>query len=116
MDGVLDGELVLERDGVVVLCPAVSSEPYELRIAPASREPDAFASPLLEVALQAAAESLRRLRALEPGVPINLWLHDGPWWHLHVVPRLTVAAGIELGAGIYVNPLAPEEAARRLRG
>jgi UDPglucose--hexose-1-phosphate uridylyltransferase len=115
MDGVLEGEPVLERDGVVAICPTASTDPYELRIAPAQPEPDAFASALLPAALQGAAEALRRLRAVEPGAPANLWLHDGPWWHVHLVPRLTVAAGIELGAGIHVNPLPPEEAARRLR-
>ena len=116
MDGVLDGEPVLERDGIAVICPAISSVPYEMRIAP--QEPDglAFASDRLAAALQVAAEALRRLRAAEPGAPANLWLHDGPWWHFHLVPRLTVAAGIELGAGIHVNPLPPEEAAARLRG
>ncbi len=35
MDAVTEGELVLERGGVVVLCPAVSAEPYEMRVAPA---------------------------------------------------------------------------------
>jgi galactose-1-phosphate uridylyltransferase len=31
------------------------------------------------------------------------------------VPRLSILAGIELGAGIYVNALAPERAAEALR-
>jgi UDPglucose--hexose-1-phosphate uridylyltransferase len=115
MEGVTDGELVLERDGVVAICPAVSAEPYEMRVAPAERERDAFSSLLLPHALIVAGEAIRRLRAVEPGAPANLWLHDGPWWHLDVVPRLTVAAGIELGAGIHVNPLPPAEAAARLR-
>jgi UDPglucose--hexose-1-phosphate uridylyltransferase len=115
MERVLDGHPVLERDGVAAICPAVSSDPYEMRIAPTAPEAHAFASGRLTAALQAAAEAVRRLRAIEPGAPVNLWLHDGPWWHIHVVPRLTVAAGIELGAGIHVNPLAPEEAAARLR-
>jgi UDPglucose--hexose-1-phosphate uridylyltransferase len=116
MERVLDGEPVLERDSIAVICPRISSDPYEMRIAP--REPDgpAFASDRLGTALQAAAEALRRLRVAEPGAPANLWLHDGPWWHFHLVPRLRVAAGIELGAGIHVNPLPPEEAAARLRG
>jgi UDPglucose--hexose-1-phosphate uridylyltransferase len=116
MDAVTEGEAVLERGGVVVLCPAVSTEPYEMRVAPAKRESDAFESPLLAVALGVAAEALRRLRAVEHAAPANLWLHDGPWWHIDLVPRLTVAAGIELGAGIHVNPLPPAEAAARLRG
>jgi UDPglucose--hexose-1-phosphate uridylyltransferase len=116
MDGVLEGKAVFERDGVAAVCPDVSTEPYEMRVAPVEREAGAFRSEHLAAALQAAAEALRRLRAVEPGAPANLWLHDGPWWHLHLVPRLTVAAGIELGAGIHVNPLPPEEAAIRLRG
>jgi UDPglucose--hexose-1-phosphate uridylyltransferase len=115
MDAVAEGEPVLEEEGLVALCPAVSADPYEVRVAPASREPDAFASPLLAGALDMAADVLRRLRAVEPGAPVNLWLHDGPWWHIDIVPRLRVAAGIELGAGIHVNPLPPEEAAARLR-
>jgi UDPglucose--hexose-1-phosphate uridylyltransferase len=49
-------------------------------------------------------------------LPWNAWLHAGPHWHVHVHPRLTTYAGIELGAGLYVNTLAPEEAAERLRG
>ena len=49
-------------------------------------------------------------------MPLNAWLHDGGHWHLEVVPRLTILAGLELGAGIYViNALAPEDAARALR-
>jgi UDPglucose--hexose-1-phosphate uridylyltransferase len=116
MDAVLDGEPVLERDGVSVICPAVSAYPYEMRIAPTTAEASAFTSRLLAAALQTAAEALRRLRAVEPGAPANLWLHDGPWWHFHLVPRLTVPAGIELGAGIHVNPLPPAEAAARLQG
>ena len=116
MKGVIDGEFVLEHEGLVALCPAVSADPYEVRVAPASREPDAFASPLLAGALVVAAEVVRRVRAVEPGAPVNLWLHDGPWWHIDIVPRLRVPAGIELGAGIHVNPLPPEEAATILRG
>ncbi len=45
----------------------------------------------------------------------NLWLHAPGHWHLELVPRMTVPAGLELGAGIYVNTVAPEDAAERLR-
>ena len=115
MEGVLDGEHVLERGGIALLCPIASHVPYEMRIAPVERESNGFSSDLLPAALQLAAEAVRRLRNVEGGAPLNLWLHDGPWWHIDLVPRLTVAAGIELGAGIFVNPLPPEEAAGRLR-
>ena len=114
---VLAGELVFERSGITAVCPHASAVPYELRIAPSAEERGAFASPVLAAALQAAAELVRRLHTLEGRpVPLNLWLHDGPWWHIDLVPRLTVTAGIELGAGIFVNQLPPGEAAARLRG
>jgi UDPglucose--hexose-1-phosphate uridylyltransferase len=48
-------------------------------------------------------------------VPLNLWLHASGHWHIEVVPRFGVLAGIELGAGYFVNTLAPESAAGVLR-
>ena len=41
-----------------------------------------------------------------------------PWdyhWHLEILPRLTRVAGFETGTDFYINPTAPEEAARYLR-
>ena len=111
----LEGEVVVEHGGLVLLCPHASRVPYEMLVAPAASQDGAFESPLLAPALAVVAEGVRKLRALEPEVPLNVWLHDAGWWHLEVVPRLTVFAGLELGAGIYVNPLPPEEAARALR-
>jgi UDPglucose--hexose-1-phosphate uridylyltransferase len=113
--------IVAEQDGLVALCPYAGRGPYELLVAPVEREADAFASRLLGPALVLAGELIRRLRRLEGEVPLNAWLHTGPFgepaghWHLELVPRLTVAAGLELGAGIYVNPLPPEQAALALR-
>ncbi len=70
----------------------------------------------LAAALVLVGEAVRRLRALDDAVPLNAWLHDSDDWHVEVLPRRAVLAGVELGAGIYVNPVAPEEAARRLLG
>jgi UDPglucose--hexose-1-phosphate uridylyltransferase len=63
------------------------------------------------------AELVRRLQAIRgaPLVPLNAWLHDGPHWHLELFPRTTRLAGLELGAGVYIDPVAPEEAAAALR-
>ena len=108
--------LIQPRDRKAWALPKGLIEQGEEPEAAAKREAGAYASVLLPAALQAAAEAVRRLRAVEPGAPVNLWLHDGPWWHIHVIPRLTVAAGIELGAGIHLTPLPPAEAAARLRG
>jgi len=40
---------------------------------------------------------------------------DGFHWHLEIMPRLTIAAGFEMGSGIYINVTPPELAASCLR-
>jgi UDPglucose--hexose-1-phosphate uridylyltransferase len=108
--------LVAESDGIVVVANPAGRLPYELLVAPRERPTtSAFRDDRLAGALLALRDAMRRLRAVEGAVPWNAWLHDGPWWHVEVVPRLTVLAGLELGAGIYVNVVAPEQAAQALQ-
>jgi UDPglucose--hexose-1-phosphate uridylyltransferase len=99
----------------VLLCPPAGRVPYEMLIA-GGGDGAPFASDGLDRAFGLLRSAIRRLRAVEGPVPWNAWLHNGPAWHIEIVPRLTVFAGIELGAGIYVNTLPPEQAAAALRG
>jgi UDPglucose--hexose-1-phosphate uridylyltransferase len=115
LSGLLEGEAVLERGGLVLLCPHGSRLPYEMLVAPAEPQGRAFESDLLGPALALAAEGARRLRRLVPDAPLNLWVHDVEWWHVELLPRLAVLAGIELGAGVSINGLPPEDAAAALR-
>ncbi len=65
------------------------------------------------------------LRALNDALdspPYNMALHtsplpdkDGFHWHFEILPRLTTQAGYDWGAGFFVNPTPPEDAARFLR-
>ena len=110
-----DDTLEIAVDGDLSLRAAPAGRaPYEALIAPRAHE----AEPGSE-ALGSAARLLRltvsRLRDLEGPTPLNAWLHHGAHWHFEVVPRLPVLASLELGGGIFVNWLAPEEAAARLR-
>ena len=99
----------------MLLCPYASRSAYECLIAPVEHEEHAFPSLLLGPALELAAEALRRLGAAEGQRPMNLWLHEAGHWHLELLPRLSVIASLELGAGHYINTLAPEQAAETLR-
>jgi UDPglucose--hexose-1-phosphate uridylyltransferase len=111
-----DGKTIATRDGVVAWSPRVARMPYEAVVAPEQPEPDGFGSDYLAPALRLLAELVRRLHRLEGPTPLNAWLHNHErGWRLVLLPRLTILAALELGAGVYVNTLAPEEAADRLR-
>jgi UDPglucose--hexose-1-phosphate uridylyltransferase len=113
--------IVGERDGLVLVSPYAARAPYELLVAPADCEADGLASERLGAGLALLAAAVAALRGLEERAPLNAWLHTSPLnerrghWHLELLPRLTVPAGLELGAGIHVNLLPPEEAAAALR-
>jgi UDPglucose--hexose-1-phosphate uridylyltransferase len=65
-----------------------------------------------------------RLRALlGEELAWNAILHERPaasggvfHWHIELLPRLTVQASIEIGAGIWVNVVDPTRAAGELSG
>jgi UDPglucose--hexose-1-phosphate uridylyltransferase len=107
---------VLHLDGLTAGCPIASRVPYEVLIAPDRAEPNGLRSDLLAPALRLLAEMIRRIRRIRGGelVPLNAWLHDGPHWHLELFPRTTRLAGLELGAGVYVNAVDPARAAAEL--
>jgi UDPglucose--hexose-1-phosphate uridylyltransferase len=111
------GVTVVERGGLRLSAAAAPRQAYELAIAPAEPEPDAYRSILLGPALLLVAEAIRRLRTvldLEL-VALNAWVHDGPHWHIELLPRLTTMASLELGAGVSIATVAPEDAAERLQ-
>ena len=94
--------------------------PFQLLIAP--RTPRARFEddgPLGSAMLHGA---LRRLAArLGASPPLNLWVRTAPrgaehfCWRIDILPRLTHLAGLELGAGVHLNIVPPEQAAAELR-
>lgn len=102
-----------------LICPWASRWCYELRLVPRSTAPrfedDDRGAELLGRGLRALAV------VLGPGVGLNLWVRTAPrgsdefCWHVDIAPRTTTAGAVELGAGLDLNPLAPEQAAAELR-
>ncbi len=65
-----------------------------------------------------------RLNARLHNPPLNLWIHSLPTmldpapyfhWHLEIAPRLATYGGFELGGGMVVDMVSPEQAAAFLR-
>lgn len=127
-----EGRIVMERADLVALVPPAPRQPYETWILPCEPEPYFHGTGADRVAALAdlTRDFVARLQELAPTADYNWWLHQLPFgrhagdarlattwhWHLEILPRLTPFAGFELGTGCHVTTVAPEEAARRLRG
>jgi UDPglucose--hexose-1-phosphate uridylyltransferase len=109
-----DESLEIALDGDLSLRAAPAGRvPYELLIAPRAHDANP-GEEALHAALVLLRDAVGRLHDVEGPTAWNAWLHEGGHWHFEVVPRLTVLAGLELGAGLYVNWLPPEEAVAAL--
>jgi UDPglucose--hexose-1-phosphate uridylyltransferase len=119
--------LVWEDASTIAFAPFASRSPFEVWIVPRRHEADFARATDLDVA--ATSEALRqvlgRLAASLDGPPYNLVLHTAPLrervdatyhWHWEVHPRLREIAGLELGTGLPVNPVSPEDAVEELLG
>ncbi len=121
--------IVFENDKFLVFCPFVSKTPYEMRIFPKTHESRFERMPADDM-LQCAEALNAGLRALFGALndpPYNFYIHTAPaqkdpavnydyyHWHIEIVPKLKIDAGFELGTGLAVNPVDPDDAAAELR-
>lgn len=117
--------LVFEDAASVCFAPYASRSPFELWVVPRHHEADFGRA--TNAQLTSAAETLRKvLRLLATaldGPAYNLILHTSPLhervdetyhWHWEIHPRLRHIAGLELGTGLPVNPVSPEDAVEEL--
>jgi UDPglucose--hexose-1-phosphate uridylyltransferase len=116
--------IVYQDAWCIAFAPYASRSPFEVWIVP--RHHAADFGRVDDAGLASTAEALRqvlgRLATLD-GPPYNLVLHTAPLreqveatyhWHWEVHPRLREIAGLELGTGLPVNPVSPEEAVDEL--
>jgi UDPglucose--hexose-1-phosphate uridylyltransferase len=112
--------IVAIDEEVVLMSPYAARVPFQLLIAP--RTPRLRFEDDGPVGAAMLHDALRRLaRRFGASPPLNLWVRTAPQgaehfcWRIEIVPRLTHVAGLELGAGIHLNIVSPEQAAAELR-
>jgi UDPglucose--hexose-1-phosphate uridylyltransferase len=112
--------LIAIDDEAVLLSPYGARLPYQLTLAP--RRPRARFEDDGPTGAALLHDALGRLaRRLGASPPLNLWVRTAPHgadhycWRIDVLPRLVHLAGLELGAGVGLNIVAPERAAAELR-
>ena len=115
--------VVYADERVLVICPFWSGAPYEMLIIPRAHGPHLHHSPTTDLLAvgKALKVALGSLRDVVGDIAYNLVFHSAPYrapepyhWHVHVVPKLTTVAGFELGTGVLINIVNPEEAAGEL--
>jgi UDPglucose--hexose-1-phosphate uridylyltransferase len=112
--------ILAENRGFVVIHPFASRVPYETWIIPRTHCASFGLFPethLADLAMVLTDTLLCLYRGLDnPG--FNLMVdtsttedEEDPYyhWHIRIVPRLTTIAGFEMGSGIYINTILPED-------
>lgn len=125
--------VVAENEEFVVLCPFASRVPFETWVVPKKHTPFFENITVRERRLLAEAlqDILKRLSVGLNDPSYNYFIYSAPCdetgfvcdtatfqyfrWHLQIMPRLNVWGGFELGTGLEINTMLPEEAAEYLR-
>jgi UDPglucose--hexose-1-phosphate uridylyltransferase len=119
--------IIYENKEVVVIAPFASRLAFEMKLFPkrhASRFEDARPE-LLSAVADAFHAVLSKLDRGLKNPPYNSFIHTAPakggakhdhyHWHIEIFPKTSIWAGFEIGTGIEISTIAPEEAAKFLR-
>jgi UDPglucose--hexose-1-phosphate uridylyltransferase len=122
--------VVMESPDFLVLAAFAPRFAYETWIVPRSHGHEFAAATRRQLSAAAGvlAQVLAALRGVMGGAfPFNVVVQTAPvragtqterafHWRLEILPRLTTASGFELGSGVFIVTVSPEQAARHLRG
>jgi UDPglucose--hexose-1-phosphate uridylyltransferase len=120
--------IVYENDTMVAFCPFSSKATFEVRIFPKRRKPDFGDATEKELAdaADALAYVLRAMGKKLGNPSFNFFIHTAHCndqtcqehyhWHLEIYPKVSIWAGFEVGTGIEISTVSPEDAAKMLRG
>ncbi len=124
------GKYEVERGShFVAIKPFASRYEWEIHILPITHQSNFLEISSAELAdlARVLRRTMRRLQAVVGEVQYNYFLHTVPHgkesststdsfhWHLEICPRTSTPSGFELGSGLFVNTISPEEAAAKLR-
>ncbi len=119
--------VIIENEGAIAFAPFVSRSPFEIRVFPKKHLP--YFENTYDSDMASVVDVLRRtLAKVEKNLhdpDYNFFIHTAPMqnkenyrhyhWHIEIIPKVTVKAGFELGTGVEINVVDPDEAAKILR-
>lgn len=122
--------IIYENDLFIAFCPFVSKYPYEIRIFPRDSHahfeqmPDTFDKYLAD----AMSVIFKKVKKALDNPPYNFFIHTASvsedpeskfhefyTWHVEIIPKVSIIGGLELGTGVNLNVVDPDDAAKLLR-
>jgi len=116
--------VISENDDFIAIAPFAPRSPFETMILPKRHESSYSPRGNFDLLAGILQKTLKQIDKVLDLPPYNMMLHTSPFkneendyyhWHIEIIPKLTKIAGFEWGSGFYINPTAPEEAAKFLR-
>lgn len=122
----LKERVVMETDNFIVIEPFASASPFETVVFPKKHAStfDAISSEHCRELAFVMKQTLAKLHKALNNPDYNYVIFSSPCherdleyyhWYILIYPRVTSAAGFELGSGIFINTVIPEKAAEYLR-
>ncbi len=114
-----------ENKEFISFCPYISTNPFEIRIAPKNHLANfgKITDDSLKYLAEALYDSLKRLYKILNDPDYNLFIYSSFLkkhqktfhFHLNIIPKTETIAGFELSSGMEICGMAPEESAKILR-
>lgn len=118
--------IIFENRKFVVFAPYAPSASFEVRIFPKKHEQrfESIATKDRKYFAEALQQTLHALKKALKDPAYNFYIHTAPLgkdqfdhyhWHLEILPKTNTPAGMELGTGMEVVMVTPEDAAELMR-
>lgn len=124
-----DKRIIEKNEKFVAFCPFASRHPYEMRIFPRISNPrfEEITDQEIPYLASILKSVLKRMSNILDRPPYNFFIHTAPvkqvglvsgefyHWHIEILPHIKIDAGFEIGTGIDINVVDPDEAAAELK-
>lgn len=118
--------IIYQNKSFVAFIPFASSIAFEIKILPKKHQDSfgAISDEDIKLFSDVLQKSLVKLKKGLNDPAFNFFIHSSPakenygsfHWHLDIFPKTSIWAGFEIGTGVDISAVLPEEAAKFLRG
>jgi UDPglucose--hexose-1-phosphate uridylyltransferase len=118
--------IIIESPNFVVFCPFAARSPFETRIYPRKHQASYLLAGDDDLAELAGVlhQIIWKMHIFLGDPDYNYIIRSSPvgdedtrhlHWYMLIIPKISTPAGFEIGSGIYINSVSPEESAKCLR-